>query len=188
MTKTIWTWVGAVVLAAALLGASVWAITGVMDRPSDREMNSITETGPIDPVKQDPAIADQSALVQGFSWAPAEQRSDLDSFVNAPGDVVTQRLRDEAKVAAEQQPPQALPRQWQAWADAKDRVHARVTPGESVVSEDTAQVLAHVEQEVQHQDGDATPLSKFEVTTELALDTATGQWQLDKYTITTIEY
>lgn len=187
MTNRAWMILGAIVAVVIVGAAAVFAVTGIGggDRMHEVVDENTDEHAAIDPVATDPAVAAQSALVRGFTWSPAEQASDLDAFVGAH-DVTTAAFHEKTEQAAANQPPQARPRQWESWATSEDVVQAVATPGTATVEADRASVIVTVAQEVQHNDGDTTPFSKFDVAADMAL--VDGAWLLDNYEIRSVAY
>ena len=189
MTSRTWKIIGAIV-AVILIGISaLFAVTGVSDNDTSGQAAEVhTDEGvDIDPVATDPSVAAQSALVRGFSWQPAQQKSDFVAFVEAE-EVTTAHFHELAQRGLEEQEPTARPNQWEAWAESEDVVRAVVTINSQDVEEsgEKAVVKTTVEQRVHHRDGDTTPYSKFNV--DAHMENAAGAWRLADYTITSVDY
>lgn len=187
MSRKTWSLIGAIVVVLIVGGAAIYALTGLAGSNGEREYVA-TETGnEINPVATDADIAAKSALTRGFTWTPATQDSDLDGFV-AAADITTERFHEKTQQAADEQPAQALPEQWESWAASGDEVRPIITVDSHQVDTAgrTAAVSATVEQEVHHQDGDTTPFSRFTVTANMVA--TDGSWLLDTYEIINVEY
>ena len=172
---------GAVLLAALVMAVMWGAALGGFSKPEPGEGAPMHREHPA-PENVSPDIAAQAVLSQGFSWTPAQDDSDLDGFIRS--ELVTEQLRESLQSAAEVQPPQALPREWEGWARSGDVVRAAVTPDEVNETGGTAEVTAAVSQRVVHPNRETTPLDPFEVSATLVHDADADKWLLDAYEIT----
>lgn len=174
---------GAAALAAIVVAVMWVSVFGGLGKAEPGESAPMHAEHPA-PEDTHAQIAAQAALVQGFTWTPSEDTSDLDGFIRS--DAVTENLRETLQSAAEVQPPQALPENWEGWARSGDVVRAVVSPEDMTESEGAAEVVATVMQRVVHPDGDTTPLTPFEVTATVVYDANAAKWLLDAYEVTSV--
>lgn len=187
MTRKTWILIGLIVAVLVVGAAGVYALTGLAGSNSQREDVATDAGKEINPVASDADIAAKSALTRGFTWTPATEESDLDGFIDA-SDITTAAFHEKTQQAADNQPAQALPEQWESWAASNDEVRPIITVDATQVDAagTTAAVDATVEQAVHHQDGDSTPYSRFTVSADMVA--SEGTWLLDNYEIINVEY
>ena len=174
---------GAGVLAVAVLAVMWWAVFGAFSNAEPGEHEPMHDAHPR-PEQVSAEIAAQQVLSEGFTWTPGDDSSDLDGFINS--DLVTERLREQLQSAADAQPAQALPSNWQAWANSGDVVRAVASAEDTDEQDESAEVVATVMQRVVHPDGETTPLSPFDVTATLVYDSTGETWLLDAYEVSSV--
>jgi hypothetical protein len=140
-----------------------------------------------DPRGADPEVAATAAMTGLLTWTPAHQAGPWEA-ASAIAPQLTGQLA--AYAASDNGNGEPLPKNWQAWASAGDRVQ-----GLAVVSEDNkdtgerasvATVTVDVEQRVWHPDGDMTPLTKG--TVDVTVELVDGVWKAAEYSYLSVEY
>lgn len=168
--------IGLGLVVAATIAVLVVLIFGDTDRPEQPGTDAGYSISPIGTEPADVAVAVMSGV---FTWQPAVQNSSWDALHSQQD-----RLIDAMATAAAQPPtpaPQPFP-EWTAWARSGDTITAVVQPnGDTVIDGDTATVPITIAQTVQHNDGSATPYTRFTAT--VTLESQDEVWLVANYNL-----
>lgn len=182
-----------ILIVTVLLGIAVGLLVTQLVNNGEDTSNTATEGqvhehDDIDPVRDDPEVAAQAAMVAVFSYDPASQETTFEQL----GDVRDQLTGTLGELA--DNPPtgdQAAaqrPSEWDSWARSGDQVRAfaNVAAGSAPVGEDetTATVTVDVEQRIIHPDGETTPYEEMVADVEMVYEAE--QWKAANYEITGI--
>lgn len=172
-------------VAIAVIVISIAGIMTVMWRSTGDNDHQVAAEDTLDPVAEDAEMTAKQAMVNVFSFNPAEDESpesDLAAIRDSlTGDLLT--LADnppEGEVAE-----QIRPRQWDAWAESGDSVKAfaeKSTLSPAIPADsDHARIKLEVTQKVLHSDGDITPFRYMTVTVDV--EHSDGRWKASDYRV-----